>query len=511
MNAVDSTSRTLAVPMSSWTPDTLSEALGVMRRAHLRDGPPSAAVRRDRLDRLIGLLSDNAQEFSEALRLDFGSRPQAVSYFAEFAGILPDILLTRARLKSWMRPARPLRPSALIGASSVVEPTPLGVVGVIGPWNFPICLTAQPTASALAAGNRVMIKFSEITPLTAEAFAARAKEYFRPEELQVVTGGPEVGADFSHLPLDHLFFTGSPGVGALVAQAAAANLVPTTLELGGKNPAVVAERADLSKAARRIISARMVNGGQLCLCPDYAFVPRAGVEEFVQTALDSVRTTFPQVAANPDLVSLVNQRNFDRVTALIEDAIAKGATVHQAAPSGETLPDATTRKIAPTLLAGVTDDMAIANDEVFGPVLTVFGYDDIDDVVRYVAERPPPLAAYWYGPKDTDFDTFRRGTTSGGITVNDFALHCAMPGVPFGGVGRSGWGAYHGKAGFDTFSHQRTVTTSHLPLSMASFLMPPFSSRTSGLVESFVRRAGRRAARRRLRGRPRRDHPGRTR
>ena len=255
-------------------------------------GPPSAALRRDRIDRLILLLTENSDEFSAALNADFGNRPHAINLVSEIAGILADMLSTRRHLASWMRPHR-VRSSTLLGLPTVVEKKPLGVVGIIGPWNFPVSLVVQPAASAFAAGNRVMIKFSEVTSRTAELFSAKAPKYFDPTELAVVTGGPEVGAAFSALPFNHLFFTGSPQVGALVAEAAGRNLVPVTLELGGKNPAVIAEDADVAAMARRVMAARLANGGQICLCPDYAFVPRAQVDEFVTAALGT-RTASPR-------------------------------------------------------------------------------------------------------------------------------------------------------------------------------------------------------------------------
>ncbi|MEV6431672.1 aldehyde dehydrogenase family protein [Nocardia sp. NPDC051463] len=442
-------------------------------------------MRRDRLDRLVLLLTDNAAAFSEALDADFGNRPQVVNYLSDIAGILPDIAFTRARLGTWMKPRRVLPGAALAGLDTVVEKKPLGVVGIIGPWNFPIGLIAQPAASAFAAGNRVMLKFSEVTPRTAELFAARAAQYFTPEELVVVTGGADVGAEFSALPFDHLFFTGSPAVGALVASAAGANLVPVTLELGGKNPAVIGPDADIARSADRLMSARLVNGGQLCLCPEYVFVPRAATHEFIDEALKIAR----RILTSTDgvgLVSMVNDKNFDRVVALIDDAEAKGAAVFHANSTSGEFADRVARRIDPTILLGVTDDMTIAHNEVFGPVLAIHPYDTVDEIIDYVVARPSPLAAYWFGRKDRNFQKFRSLATSGGMTVNDCLAHCVMMTAPFGGVGRSGFGAYHGKAGFDTFTHHRTITTNRLPLSFATMLVPPFSGRYTSAIGKYI-------------------------
>jgi coniferyl-aldehyde dehydrogenase len=469
----------------------LRRLLDAQRSAQLAEGPPSTEERGARVDRLIFLLTETAARLTDALDADFGNRPRAASLLSDVAGIIPDLLHTRKHLGRWSKSER-VGGTAMMGLPTIVEKRPLGVVGIIGPWNFPVGLVVQPAASALAAGNRVMIKFSEVTPRTAEVFATAARRYFAPEELVVVTGGPDVGAEFSGLPFDHLFFTGSPGVGALVARTAGANLVPVTLELGGKNPAVVGPAADVATSAKRIMSARLANGGQLCLCPDYAFVPTRSVDAFVDAALDVGRAATSNGNAD-GLVSIVNDRNFDRVTALVEDARAKGAAV-RSAPIGN---DRARRRIAPTVLTGVNDDMQVAHDEVFGPVLCVLPYDHVSEVITYVNGRPAPLAAYWFGPKDDSFDVFVSHVNSGGMTVNDFAAHCAITAAPFGGVGQSGSGAYHGKTGFNTFSHHRTITTSQLPIGLGSMLIPPYSSLMTGAIGRYVALQGW-AAKRRL-------------
>jgi coniferyl-aldehyde dehydrogenase len=336
-----------------------------------------------------------------------------------------------------------------------------------------------------------MAKFSEVTSRTADVFAKKVGEYFDPTELTVITGGPEVGAQFSELPFDHIFFTGSPQVGAKVASAAARNLVPVTLELGGKNPAVVAESADVNAAAQRIMAARLVNGGQLCLCPDYAFVPRDKLDEFVRAALQRAGTA----AAADDgtgLVSIVDDRNYERVTSLIDDAREHGASVKQA-PAPDHHP---VRRIPPTVLLDVTDSMRISTEEVFGPVLAVYPYESLDTVIGHIQARSTPLAAYWYGPTGADFASFRRNVASGGMTVNDFAAHNAVPGAPFGGLGGSGWGAYHGKVGFDTFSHRRTITTSKFSKSLADVLAPPYPRGALPMVRAFIGLQRRAASRR---------------
>ncbi|MFI5718683.1 aldehyde dehydrogenase family protein [Nocardia sp. NPDC051750] len=479
----------------------LSATLEAQRQAFRNEGPPDAAVRRDRIDRLLAMVLDNTDAYLDALTTDFGTRSRTGSLFTEIMGMLTAIEYVRAHLGRWMRPRRPGRTARLYGIRAEVRPCPLGVVGIIGPWNFPLNLVILPAATAFAAGNRVMIKMSEITSHTAELTRLLAGRYFDESELAVVTGGPEVGAAFTELPFDHLFFTGSTRVGRLVQRAAAANLVPVTLELGGKNPVVVATDADLSRAADRIARARMVNGGQVCVCPDYVLVPEDRIEPFVDALRSAWRRMFPEILGNADYTAAVNTANYERIIGLIEDARAHGAHVEQIAPAAEALPDPGTRKIAPTIIRAVTDEMAVASEEVFGPVLTVLPYRELTEVIDYINQRPAPLVAYWHGPDRADFRTFVANTRSGGVARNEFAIHMFPDNAPFGGVGDSGMGAYHGKAGFDTFSHHRTVVGTDLPVPITSMAAPPFG-RMIGRVTDFSLRSARRRTHRRLRARP---------
>jgi len=474
----------------------LAAALDTARQAFLGDGPPSAKVRRNRIDRLLAMILDNTADFVDATATDYGSRSRSAALFAEILGMTAVIEHTRAHVPQWMRTARPMRAATLVGLRAEVQPSPLGVVGVIGPWNFPVNLTVLPASAAFAAGNRVMVKMSEITPHTAELMRVTAPRYFDATELLIVTGGPGVAAEFAGLPLDHLFFTGSPTVGAAVQCAAAQNLVPVTLELGGKNPVVVGPGADIERAAGRIAQARMVNGGQVCVCPDYVFVPEDRVRCFVDTAERTLRAMFPTIIGNGDYCSSVNEANYQRVVGLIDDARDRGAEIISVAPAGETLPDAASRKIAPTLIRHVDDTMRIAAEEVFGPVLVVRGYSHPAEAVEYINARPAPLVAYWYGPDDDDFRNFLRRTRSGGVARNDFAAQMIPSAAPFGGVGRSGMGAYHGKAGFDTFSHHRTVVGSDLPFSITGAAAMPFTTVMRIGADLALRRARRRNRRR---------------
>jgi len=456
--------------------DELPGMLDRQRRAFLAEGPPSVAVRRNRIDRLMALLLDNTGAFVGAMAADYGTRSEAASLFTEVVGIISVVEHTRSHVRQWMRPTKLMRSARWCGLRAEVQPTPLGVIGIIGPWNFPVNLVVLPASAAFAAGNRVMIKMSEITANTAELMKALAPQYFDPAELEVVTGGPDVAAAFAALPFDHLFFTGSPSVGALVQRAAAQNLVPVTLELGGKNPVVVARGADITRSATRIARGRMVNGGQVCVCPDYVLVPDEQVETFVDVVRETLRGMFPSIIANDDYCSSVNHANFDRVVQLIDDARAHGARVEAVAPEGESLPDREARKIAPTIVRDIDDGMRIAEEEIFGPVVAVMGYSRLNEAIEYINRRPAPLVAYWFGPDDEEFRTFVRTTRSGGVARNDFAAQMIPSAAPFGGVGRSGMGAYHGKAGFDTFSHYRSVVGSDLPFSITGTAAPPFGS-----------------------------------
>lgn len=470
------------------------------RRAFIAAGPPSVALRRNRIDRLLALVLDNTDAFVDAMAADFGTRSRAASLFTEVVGIIPVIEHTRAHVPQWMKATKLMRAARVAGLRAEVQPAPLGVVGIIGPWNFPLNLVVLPASAAFAAGNRVMIKMSEVTSGTAELMATLAPAYFEDTELAVITGGPEVAAEFSRLPFDHLFFTGSPAVGSLVQRAASENLVPVTLELGGKNPVVVAPTADIGRSAARIAQARMVNGGQVCVCPDYVFVPERSVAQFVDTVGRTWAGMFPSIIANDDYCSSVNEANFDRVVGLIDDARDRGATVESVVPVGESLPDRATRKIAPTIVSNIDERMAIASEEIFGPVLSVLGYSAVDEVIDYINARPAPLVAYWFGPDGDTFRTFLRNTRSGGVARNDFAAQMIPSAAPFGGVGRSGMGAYHGKAGFDAFSHQRTVVGTDLPFSMTGSAAPPFR-RGMQMYADVTLSVARRRTRRRLKNR----------
>jgi coniferyl-aldehyde dehydrogenase len=478
--------------------ERLLAILESQRSSFVVDGPPDLALRRHRIDRLVALVVDNVDAFVDALVDDFGSKSRLGTVSTEVVGSIAQIEHTRANLPKWMRATPLLRAGRAVGLRAEVQPSPLGVVGVIGPWNFPLHLVVLPCAAAFAAGNRVMIKMSEVTPATADLLRRLAPRYFDPTELSVVTGGVDVAAAFAGLPFDHLFFTGSSSVGKLVQRAASENLVPVTLELGGKNPVVVAPDADLDRAARRIALGRMVNGGQVCICPDQVFVPEDRVERFVAAAKATLAGAFPSIVSDPEYPAVVDRANYERILGLIDEARRGGAVIESVVPVGECLPDPSTRKIAPTIVRGIDDTMAIAREEVFGPVLVVRPYTRLSDVIDHVNTQPAPLVTYWFGSDGPDFRTYLNSTRSGGVARNEFGLQMLPAGAPFGGVGNSGMGAYHGKAGFDTFSHRRTVVGSDLPFMLTtSSAVQPFG-RGARIVADLTLRIAQRRLRRRL-------------
>ena len=469
------------------SPAELQRLLDAQRAAHATDPIPDAATRRDRIDRLVAGVLEHRVELAEALDADFGNRPGTTSMEVDILGALQSIAFTREHLEQWMAPTEV--PAGLDGLiPTTVQHRPKGVVGVIGPWNFPVVLVFAPAVEALAAGNRVMIKFSDMTPRTAEVFARAVASRMSPEEVVVVGGGLATATAFSDLRFDHLFFTGSPKIGRIVAAAAGKNLVPVTLELGGKNPAIVAPDAEIDGAAVRIAGGRMLNNGQVCLSPDYAFVPVSKKQEFIEAYRDAILTYFPTFVDNPDVVSIINDANYTRITGLIEDAKAKGATEIVIVPEDERdrLPAPAARRMPPTLLIDVPAEAAIHQEEIFGPVLVLHTYSDVDEAIDYVSAGEHPLSSYWYGGDTADFQRFVLSTTSGAVSRNDFALAYNNDEVPFGGAGMSGSGAYHGKAGFDTFSHHRPIAQSDLPVALVPNLLPPLTQERAEGVESMA-------------------------
>jgi coniferyl-aldehyde dehydrogenase len=363
---------------------------------------------------------------------------------------------------------------------------PLGVVGIISPWNYPVNLALGPLIAALAAGNRAMIKPSELVPETAELLRDLIAEAFPDDQVTVITGGAEVGEAFSKLPFDHLVFTGSTRVGKIVMRAASENLVPVTLELGGKSPSIVGTDFDTKTAAERIMSGKTFNAGQTCIAPDYALVPAASRDAFVDACKAAVAKMFPTIAKNPDYTSVVNDKHYARIRSYVDDAKTRGGTVVELNPGNETL-DPAARKMPPTLVLDATDEMLCMQEEIFGPVLPIVTYTRIEEAIAYVNAHPRPLALYYFGHGRAAIDRVLAETTSGGVSINETLLHFAQEDLPFGGVGASGMGAYHSREGFRSLSMPKPVFRQSR-INTTGLLRPPYGKLADRLLGFLIGR-----------------------
>ncbi|MBA4262094.1 MAG: coniferyl aldehyde dehydrogenase [Comamonadaceae bacterium] len=433
------------------------------------------ALRLDRLQRLRALIDVHGAALAEAVQADFGVRSPRLTEVADFfvlRALLGDL---EKHTGAWMRPRRVRTPIYLQPASAHIQRQPLGVVGVIGPWNYPLQLTLGPAATALAAGNRVMIKPSELTPHSSALLATVLHQAFEADELCVVQGGADVAHEFASLPFDHLFFTGSTAVGRKVAAAAAANLTPTTLELGGKSPCIIDASCDIGSAAIKIAHGKLLNAGQTCIAPDYVLLPKGREAEFEQAFAAAVASLFPTLAGNPDYASIVSDRHHARLQAMLSEARAQGARVVEV-QTGAAQAAASSRQMTPALVFNPQPGLRLMNEEIFGPILPVLSYRKLDEAIATIHAAPRPLALYWFGSDTVARDHVLQHTVSGGVTVNDTLLHVAHENLPFGGVGESGWGAYHGETGFLRFTQQKPVLLQSR-FAMGSLFYPPYGQR----------------------------------
>ena len=438
------------------TSESMQRIFRIQREAYLQEVLPDRKRKIDRLDRLSRMIEKHGGAIATAISDDFGHRSRQETELAEILPIIGAIRHAKRHLRQWMQTRRlptalPFRP-----ARNRLIRQPLGVVGIVAPWNYPLQLSAGPAVGALAAGNRVMVKPSDLTPCFAALLRDLVAAHFDEDELAVVVGDTDLAKAFVALPFDHLLFTGSSPVGRQVAQAAAGNLTPVTLELGGKSPAIIDASAPIALSALRLAQGKLLNAGQTCVAPDYALVPR-GLEDALVSALRSaIGRLYPKVLANPDYTSIISDRHFARLEDLLDDARAKGATVIEVNPGRETV-DRSRRKFLPTLVLGATGLMRVMQEEIFGPILPILSYDDLDEVIASLGRCDRPLALYWFGNDRTRRERILRGTIAGGVTVNDCLWHVGQEAAPFGGVGASGIGAYHGEQGFRTFSKEKAV------------------------------------------------------
>lgn len=441
--------------MTHLPPTDLQSLFRAQQAGFAGERAPDLATRLDRLARLKRLLTTHETRLAKAISADFGHRSHHETVIAEVFIVLGAIAHARRHLKRWMARRRVTTALHSLPASSWVQPQPLGVVGIVSPWNYPLQLALAPAVEALAAGNRVMLKPSELTPRFSALLAELVAQFFTADECVVVTGDAELAKAFVSLPFDHLLFTGSTVVGRQVAVAAAANLTPVTLELGGKSPVIIDADADLQDAAQRIAVGKLLNAGQTCIAPDYVLLPTDRRDAFVQAYAAAARRLYPTLANNPDYTSIVNERHHARLLGLLDDARAQGARVIATHPDEGA--HAASRKMVPTLLLDVHDGMRAMQEEIFGPLLPVLAVPDLAAAIDYVNAHARPLALYWFGRDAARRDQMLQQTLSGGVTLNDTLLHVAQDNLPFGGVGPSGMGAYHGQTGFDRFSHLRPV------------------------------------------------------
>ncbi|QOW24790.1 coniferyl aldehyde dehydrogenase [Lysobacter sp. H23M47] len=462
----------------------LEEQLQRMRAAHAEDPMPSWPVRAARLRTLRTMLTEQREAFSSAISADFGQRPAEETDLLELFPSLSGVRHALRHGRRWMRPRKRLAGLAFLPARTELCPQPLGVVGIIVPWNYPLYLAIGPLVDALAAGNRVMLKMSEFTPRFSTLLAEQVAHYFQPDEIAVITGGVEVAEAFSALPFDHLLFTGSTAVGHHVMRAAAANLTPVTLELGGKSPAIIGPGARFEQAVERIVFGKMVNAGQTCIAPDYVLLPRARVNEFIGVACAVMARMYPGLARDAQYASIISDRQYERLTGLRDDAVAAGAREH---PLDDTPADPARRLLPPLLLTGVSDAMEVMREEIFGPLLPLVPYDSFEEAIAYVTARPHPLALYVFDEDSQRVDAVLAKTQAGGVTVNDTLFHIAQHGLPFGGVGPSGMGSYHGEAGFQRFSHMKSIFR-QARFNGVGLLNPPYGARFHRMLDLLLKR-----------------------
>ena len=468
--------------------DELSSLLAAQRQAFDQQGPVSAEQRRGRLQQVIDLLVDHHQPLAEAMDADFGGRHPGFGLMNDVLGSLGSLKHARDHLEGWMadEPRPVFAPYDQLGAQGWVRYQPKGSVGIIGTWNAPLFTLLSPLACAFAAGNRAVLKPSEIVPRTAELLAQLIGERFDPLELAIITGGVEVGQAFASQPFNHLVFTGSTEVGRDIMRRAADNLVPVTLELGGKSPVVIGESADIAEAARRLAIAKGTNGGQICISPDRVFVPVAQREQFIRQFAEAYSGLYPTVTDNPDLVSVVNERHLQRLDAYLDEVRDMGVEVVQCP---DVAFDASQRKRPLSLVINPPLTSRIMREEIFGQALVVLSYSDIHHVVEEINQGERPLALYYFGSDQAEQHYVLGHTLSGGVSINDALMHAALENAPFGGVGASGMGRYHGHEGFLEFSHLRTVYQAPATDPRAEWgMLPPYHDGFTAVMQSQISR-----------------------
>ncbi len=463
------------------------------RRAFERYPVVDAATRIDRIDRAIALLVENQFALCEATSADFGQRSLHQARMADIFGALNSLKYAKKNVQRWMKPEKRHvdPPLNLLGAKAAIHYQPKGVVGAIATWNFPVWVPMSPLGAIFAAGNRCMLKLSEFTPQTSALLQQLISQYFDPEELVAVTGEQDVGAAFAALPFDHMLFTGATSVGKHILRAAADNLVPVTLELGGKSPVVVGRNADLKKAAQAIVTGKALNMGQVCLSPDYVLVHHLSMNELIAEIERAFTALFPSIRDNTDYTSIINARHHARLQSYIDDAKAQEGEIRVINPANESfaLQRDGVHKMPPTLIIEPKETMKVMQEEIFGPLLPLKSYQHIDDAIDYINAHPRPLALYLFSQDEREKERVLSRTISGGVTVNDVIQHVSCEDLPFGGIGASGMGNYHGIEGFKTFSHARSVyTQSKINMMQLMGMKPPYGDKVNKILDAMIKK-----------------------
>ena len=463
--------------------ERLKALFEAQKEAFSFDALPGISARRMKLRDLVRAIRARRGEIVKAISADFGNRSADETLQAEIAIAIRSIEHACRHLDRWASPTRIFNPGIPVPGRTYVRNEPKGVVGIIAPWNYPFHLAVIPAAQALAAGNRVMIKPSEMSPHTSASLRTLFADVYGEDEVALVTGDAEIGKSFSQLPFDHLFFTGSTRVGRLVAIEAAKNLTPVTLELGGKSPCVMMPDADPAAHAPLVAFGKFYSAGQTCIAPDYLLVPKGRAREFADAVIAQASQSYPSHAANPAYTSIASDGHFDRLAGMIEEARGDGATVLTAEAPAED-----SRKMPPTVVLDPPADGGLMREEIFGPILPVIEYDGVDEAVAFITARDHPLALYAFGRDARAAERMVARTTSGGAMVNGTIVHLAVDDLPFGGVGKSGQGAYHGKRGFEEFSHQRSVLVMPQWPILRDTITPPYGRRMRWLTDWMIGR-----------------------
>jgi acyl-CoA reductase-like NAD-dependent aldehyde dehydrogenase len=457
----------------------LADCFDRMRVAATRDPNPPYERREQWLQNLQHMLHERAEEFCSAIASDFGSRSGHETRLLEVLPSLEVIAFARRHLRTWISPEVRKTSVWFLPGRASVRYEPLGVVGIIVPWNYPVYLTMAPLVGALAAGNRVLLKLSELAPATGRLMQNVVADAFADGTVSAFVGDAGLGRSFASLPFDHILFTGSTAVGLEVMKLAAQNLTPVTLELGGKSPAIVADGYPLAHAAERIVLGKCLNAGQTCIAPDYALVPEAALDGFLQEASRAAMQFYPDLLTSDDYTAIINKRHYERLMGWLAEARHAGAKVLPLVPGAE--PNPQTRRIPPLVVIGAPEHCSIMREEIFGPILPVKPYASLDEAIRYVMDRPRPLALYYFDDDAAGVDVVLQRTKAGGVTINDVLFHIAQEDLPFGGLGTSGMGRYHGREGFKTFSNAKAIFHQSR-LAPATWLSPPYTRRIDRMI-----------------------------